>query len=140
MSVTERDKKLIQESFTQLAPRTERVAELFYDRLFELDPDLRALFSIDLRQQGRKLIQTLAVVVLGLDHFERLVPVLQDLGRRHVDYGTLPQHYAMVETALLWTLEQTLGDEFTAEARAAWTTVYDLLANTMQSALPEPVC
>jgi hemoglobin-like flavoprotein len=139
MSVTERDKELIQESFTQLAPRTEHVAELFYERLFELDPDLRPLFSTDLRQQGRKLIQTLAVVVLGLDHFERMIPVLQDLGRRHVDYGVLPHHYALVETALLWTLEQTLGEEFTAEARGAWTTVYDLLASTMQSALPEPV-
>ncbi len=139
MSVTARDKELIQESFTQLAPRTERVAELFYDRLFELDPDLRPLFPADMRQQGRKLIQTLAVVVLGLDHFERMVPVLQDLGRRHVDYGAVPHHYALVETALLWTLEQTLGEEFTAEARGAWTSVYGLLASTMQSALPERV-
>src|SRR4051794_31244169 len=100
MSVTERDIELIQGSFTQLAPRTERVAELFYGRLFELDPDLRQLFSTDLRLQGRKLIQTLAVVVISLDHFERMVPVLQDLGRRHVDYGVLPRHYALVADAL----------------------------------------
>ena len=140
MSVTERDKELIQQSFSLLAPRTDRVAELFYGRLFELEPDLRALFSTDLRQQGRKLIQTLAVVVVGLDHFERMVPVLQELGRRHVGYGALKQHYALVEDALIWTLAETLGDEFTAEARRAWTTVYGLLSATMQSALPEPVC
>jgi hemoglobin-like flavoprotein len=139
MWVSERDKELIQASFTQLAPRTEHLAELFYDRLFELEPELRALFSGDMRQQGRKLIQTLAVVVLGLDHFERMVPVLQDLGRRHVGYGALPKHYALVEAALLWMLEQALGEDFTVEAREAWTTVYGLLADTMQSALPEPV-
>jgi hemoglobin-like flavoprotein len=92
-----------------------------------------------MRQQGRKLIQTLAVVVLGLDHFERMVPVLQELGRRHADYGAVPRHYGLIEVALIWTLEQTLGEAFTSEARSAWTTVYGLLASTMQSALPEPV-
>jgi hemoglobin-like flavoprotein len=139
MIVTPRQKQLIQESFARVAPLTEQAAELFYGRLFELDPALSALFTGDIRQQGRKLIQTLAVVVLGLEYFERLVPVLRDLGCRHVKYGVLPEHYAIAEDALLWMLDQMHGQAFTAETRAAWSTVYNYIAETMQSALPEPV-
>jgi hemoglobin-like flavoprotein len=135
--VAERDRDLIQQSFTQLTARTEQVAELFYDRLFEIDPELRQLFQGDMRQQGRKLTQTLAVVVFGLDHFERMVPVLQGLGRRHVEYGALPKHYGLVGNALIWTLEQMLGEAFTLEARQAWATLYGLIVSTMQTALPE---
>jgi hemoglobin-like flavoprotein len=136
MAVTARQTQLVQESFARVAPFTEQAAELFYGRLFELDPALSALFTGDIRQQGRKLIQTLAVVVLGLDYFERLVPALRNLGRRHINYGVLPEHYAIAKDALLWMLDQMLGEAFTAETRTAWATVYNHLAETMQSALP----
>jgi hemoglobin-like flavoprotein len=138
--MTPREKQLIQDSFAQVAPLTERAAELFYGRLFELDPDLSLLFRGDIRQQGRKLVQMLAVVVLGLDYFERLVPALQDLGRRHVTYGVLPRHYAIAQDALLWMLDQMLGDAFTADVRDAWTSVYAWISTTMQSISAESVC
>jgi len=137
--MTPEQKTLVQESFARLAPLTEAAAELFYGRLFELDPTLRSLFAGDLRSQGRKLVQTLAVAVLGLDYFERLVPVLEDLGRRHVQYGVLPEHYRLVKDALLWMLEQTLGDDLTWEAHVAWASMYDLLASTMLGAVAETV-
>jgi len=138
MMMTPRQKQLVQESFALLAPVTEQAVAALYSRLFELDPDLRSLFRSDMRQQGRRMIQILAVTVLGLDYFERLVPVLQDLGRRHVQYGVVPEQYAVVEQAFIWMLEQTLADALTPETQAAWVALYRLLADTMQSGLTEP--
>ena len=137
--MTPEQKTLVQESFARLAPLTEAAAELFYGRLFELEPSLRALFKDDLRRQGRKLMQTLAVAVLGLDYFERLEPVLEDLGRRHVAYGVVPEHYRLVKDALLWTLEETLGDGLTLDTYLAWSAMYDLVASTMLGAVAETV-
>ena len=139
--VTEKDgvlsqaqKQLVQMSFAKVEPIAEAAAELFYNKLFELDPGLKALFKTDMKEQGRKLMATLKLAVKGLDDLERLVPVVQDLGRRHAGYGVQPGHYDTVAEALLWTLGQGLKDDFTPEVRAAWTAVYALLADTMAEA------
>jgi hemoglobin-like flavoprotein len=110
---------------------------LFYQRLFELDPSLRALFHGDMAQQRKKLMQMITAAVKGLDRLEQLVPVVQDLGRRHVHYGVQDSHYETVGEALLWMLEMTLGRGFTSDVRAAWVAVYTLLATTMKSARRE---
>jgi hemoglobin-like flavoprotein len=130
MSLTQQQIALVQSTFSQIGPMAETVAAMFYARLFEIDPSLRSMFKSDMRSQGQKLIQTLAVVVYALDRLEQIVPAVQALGRRHVDYGVKPEHYATVAEALLWTLEQGLGDDFTPEAKEAWTIAYSLLANT----------
>ena len=127
-------KQLVQMSFTKVAPIAEAAAELFYNKLFELDPSLKALFKGDMKEQGRKLMATLKVAVAGLDNLKRLVPVLQDLGRRHAGYGVKDAHYGTVAEALLWTLKQGLKDEFTPEVKDAWTAVYTVLAQTMIAA------
>ena len=129
--------RLVQESFAQVAPIAETAAALFYGRLFELDPQLRHLFRGDMRDQGRKLMQTLAVAVRALGELDALVPAVQALGRRHAGYGVTSAHYATVAAALLWTLEQGLGTAFTADVREAWVEVYGVLANTMQQASDE---
>jgi hemoglobin-like flavoprotein len=72
--------------------------------------------------------------VRGLDHLDRLVPVVQDLGRRHVGYGVTDAHYDTVGSALLWTLEKGLGSAFTPDMKDAWATVYGLLATVMKEA------
>jgi hemoglobin-like flavoprotein len=126
--------RLVQGSFAQVAPSAETAAALFYTRLFELDPKLRHLFRGDVHQQGRKLMQMLAVAVRGLDDLETLVPAVQALGRRHAGYGVTQGHYATVAAALLWTLEQGLGGAFTSEVRHAWVAAYGVLATTMQQA------
>jgi hemoglobin-like flavoprotein len=128
---------LVQESFAQVVPIADTAAELFYSRLFSLDPTLRHLFRGDMREQGRKLMQMLGVAVCGLQQLDALVPAVQALGRRHADYGVTEVDYATVASALLWTLEQAFGDAFTSDVRDAWVAVYSVLASTMQDAAEE---
>ena len=135
--VTEREKNLVQESFELVLPIADDAAALFYRRLFELDPSLQAMFKNDMAEQRRKLVHMLVAAVKGLDRLEQLVPVVQDLGRRHIRYGVTDQHYETVGAALLWTLEKGLGQAFTPEVKAAWITVYGLLAGTMKDAARE---
>jgi methyl-accepting chemotaxis protein/hemoglobin-like flavoprotein len=125
---------LVQGSFAQVAPLADAAAEMFYRRLFELDPTLSRLFKGDIKQQGKKLMQMIGAAVRGLDDLSALVPVVQQLGVRHKGYGVRPEHYDTVGAALLWTLAQGLGPAFTPEVKAAWTAVYGVLATTMQSA------
>jgi hemoglobin-like flavoprotein len=125
--------ELVQRTFAVVAPIADDVAALFYRRLFEIDPSLRSMFKEDMAGQRRKLMSMLTAAVKGLPRLDRLVPVLEDLGRRHADYGVADEHYETVGQALLWTLEKGLGPEFTPEVRAAWTTVYGVLAATMKA-------
>jgi hemoglobin-like flavoprotein len=132
--VSARHRALVQETFALVEPIADDAASLFYGRLFELDPSLRELFKNDMTEQGRKLMAMIKVAVKGLDHIEKLVPVVEDLGRRHKDYGVEEPHYDTVAEALLWTLEQGLGEAFTEEVKEAWTAVYGVLAEVMKSA------
>ena len=130
---------LVQSSFAQVAPIADTASALFYGRLFETNPELRPLFAEDMTEQRRKLIQMLAMVVGGLSRPETVLPAAQALGVRHVSYGVTPEHYAPVGAALLWTLEQGLGEHFTPEVRSAWTSAYGLLSGVMiEEAYPQP--
>lgn len=129
---------LIQTSFAHVVPIAESAAALFYERLFALDPALRPLFQGDLHEQGRKLMTMLVVVVRGLAQPDQLLPAVEALGRRHAAYGVRETHYATVGAALLWTLRQGLGQQFTPEAEAAWAAAYTLLATVMAQASAEP--
>jgi len=130
-------KTLVQASFATIAPIADDAAVLFYRRLFELDPSLKALFRGDMAEQRKKLMQMLTAAVKGLDRLDQLVPVVEELGRRHAGYGVADRHYDTVGEALLWTLEKGLGRGFTPEVREAWATVYGLLATTMRDAARE---
>ncbi len=132
--MTPQDKQLVQESFAKVAPIAETAAALFYQNLFDRDPALKPLFRGDMVEQGRKLMQMITAAVKGLDGLDSLVPVVQDLGRRHVKYGVRPQHYDTVGAALIDTLATGLGPMFTPEVRQAWVTVYGVLATTMKDA------
>ena len=131
VGMTPYQKTLVRESFGLVAPIADQAGLLFYERLFQLDPKLRALFHGDIGDQVRKLMQMLAVAVRGLDHLESIVPAVRSLGQRHAGYGVTAADFETVGTALLWTLEQGLGAAFTTEVREAWTTVYGVLASTM---------
>ena len=130
--------RLVQESFRQVAPIAEAAAELFYARLFELDPGLRPLFRGDMTEQGRKLMQMLGVAVKGLERPEQLLPAVRALGARHVAYGVGERDYDTVGEALLWTLGRGLGEAFTPEVEAAWAEVYATLADAMQGGAAAP--
>lgn len=135
--MTPRDTELVQTSFAKVAPIADQAAALFYDRLFELDPSLKPLFQGDMVEQGKRLMSMIAAAVQGLDDLESLVPVVQDLGRRHQRYGVKADHYGTVGQALLDTLAKGLGDAFTDDVRLAWTAVYGVLSTTMIAAAQE---
>ena len=126
--------RLVQSSFDQVLPISETAASLFYTRLFEIDPSLRAMFSSDLKRQGKKLMDALRLVVSGLRDLDRIVPVLQGLGRRHLAYGVRNEHYATVGQALIDTLRAGLGSAFTDDVCAAWLAAYTTIANAMMDA------
>jgi len=130
--------KLVQDSFRQVAPIAEVAAQLFYARLFELDPDLELLFRGNLSEQGRKLMQMLGLAVNSLDRMEQLLPVVRSLGTQHVSYGVRDKDYDTVGRALLWTLRKGLGEAFTPDVEAAWSDVYATLASAMQSGSGKP--
>jgi nitric oxide dioxygenase len=123
--------KLVQDSFTKVAPISEQAAALFYGRLFEIAPEVVPLFKGDLTEQGRKLMATLAVVVNGLSNLSSILPAASALAKRHVAYGVEPGHYASVGEALLWTLERGLGGGWTQELAAAWAAAYATLSQFM---------
>lgn len=125
---------LVQETFKLVVPIKETAAELFYNRLFEIEPSVRPMFPEDVTDQGKKLMAALATVVSGLTALETIVPTVQQLGVSHVGYGVEDEHYGVVGEALIWTLEQGLGDAFTVEVRDAWLAAYTLLANVMVEA------
>ena len=125
--------KLVQDSFAKVAPISEQAAVLFYDRLFEVAPSVKAMFPADMTEQRKKLMATLAVVVNGLSNLESILPAASALARRHVSYGAKPAHYPVVGSALLWTLEKGLGEAWTPETAAAWTAAYSTLSDYMIS-------
>jgi nitric oxide dioxygenase len=130
--------RLIKESWAKVSGSPDAVAALFYARLFETSPELKPLFRGDIREQGRKLMQTLGVVVQSADRLDDVLPAVAALGTRHVAYGVLPEDYAKVGAALLWTLEQGLGEGFTPAVREAWSATFGALSSVMIEAAREP--
>ena len=133
--------KLVTDSFRKVLPIAGVTADLFYDRLFEIAPEVRPLFSDDLVEQKKKFITMLAAMVTHLDDFKKIAPVVTGLGMRHVDYGVIAKHYEPFGAALLWTLAETLGVDFPPTVRTAWIEAYMNLADVMMGAadsLPSP--
>ena len=125
--------KLVQESFAKVVPISEAAAVIFYDRLFEVAPSVKAMFPDDMTEQRKKLMMMLAAVVNGLGNLESILPAASALAKRHVNYGAKPEHYPVVGGALLWTLEKGLGEAWTPDVADAWTTAYGTLSGYMIS-------
>jgi len=125
---------LVQDTFDKIRPISEKAAKLFYNRLFELDPSLKSLFKGDMKTQGKMLMQMLDYAVTGLDRLDTIVLAIQNLGIRHAGYGVKDEYYETVGEALLWTLEQGLGKDFTPDVKDAWVEAYKLLSDIMKSA------
>ena len=126
--------QLVQTSWEKVVPMADQAAALFYGRLFEIDPELKPLFQSDIREQGAKLMRMITLAVRGLNDPGKLLPALEDLGRRHVDYNVRRKDYDSVGAALLWTLKEGLGEGWTRDVEDAWVAVYTLLADTMKNA------
>ena len=125
---------LVRTSWDKVYPIAETVAGLFYRKLFELEPEFKKLFPSEMKQQGKKLMTMINVAVRSLDKLDSVLSAIQASGKRHVSYGVKNEDYATVGKALLWTLEQGLGDEFTDDVKQAWIEAYELFATTMKEA------
>jgi hemoglobin-like flavoprotein len=133
--MTPEQQDMVRRSWQEFDPRPRAAGVQFYERLFELDPTAQQLFGgVDIAEQERKLMAMLAQIVQTIDRPEDLVSSVAALGRRHVHYGVKDADYESVGAALLWTLEQGLGDAFTSEVRAAWAEAYLTVATVMRRA------
>lgn len=141
MPLTPEQTHLLSASLHQLGPVPKAFGIRFYERLFELDPSLRELFGDDLERQASMFVSALTLAVFHLDADGRLARATEDLGRRHGEYGVRPEHYDTFGQALLWALEDRLGDGFDDATRGAWETAYRLLTQEMKAAhgaAPDP--
>src|SRR5690348_8483064 len=129
--ITSQQIELVQSSFQDVLPIADVAGQLLYGRIFELAPDTRALFGEDIRPQARRLIAAVKLAIDGLDRLEEVAPYLIKLGARHVRYGVRPEHFEVGGAALLWTLEQGLGEAFTPDVREAWVEAWQLVAGAM---------
>ena len=132
--MTKEQIEVVQNTFNKVRPMSGTAAQLFYNRLFDVDPSVRALFEGDMNEQGAKLMYMIGVAVAGLSSAESIASAVAELGRRHVGYGVGEGHYTTVRETLLWTLKQGLGADFTPEEEVAWGNAYDFLAAVMQQA------
>jgi hemoglobin-like flavoprotein len=128
--------KLVCAAFEKMRAAAETTAALLYARLFELDPKLKPLFKGDMKEQGQKVMDMFYLAATSLDQPQQIAPAFQQLGRRHAEYGVKPEDYLTMSAALDWTMEMTLGDEFTPEMKTAWREAYTLLVELMQTAAP----
>ena len=135
MNLNQNQIKLIKDSWEKVSPIADQAADLFYGHLFEIAPTARSMFPTEMAEQKKKLMTTLGFVVASLNNIEEVVPQIQDLGRRHIGYGTKAEHFPVVGEALLWTLEQGLGESWNQELADAWTQAYTLIAQTMKDAM-----
>ena len=125
--------KLVQQSFSKVAPISDQAAVMFYGRLFEIAPQVKSMFPADLTEQRRKLMATLAAVINGLGNLQSILPAASALAIRHLSYGARAEHYPVVGAALLWTLEKGLGPDWTPEVADAWKAAYGTLSGFMIS-------
>ena len=131
--MTPEQAKLVQQSFSRIVPIADKAAVIFYDRLFEIAPQVRSLFPSDMEEQRGKLMATLTAVVGGLTNLPSILPAASALARRHVGYGARAEHYPVVGAALLWTLEKGLGGGWTPDVADAWKEAYATLSAFMIS-------
>ena len=132
--MTPRQIELVQSSWQLVVPVAEDAAQLFYVRLFSLDPSLKSMFRGDMTEQGKRLMAMIDFAVKALTRLDSLLPGLRALGERHGRYGVRDEHYDTVAEALLWTLQKGLGEAFTPEVKQAWVAAYGVLSSTMKDA------
>lgn len=132
--MTSEEITLVQTTFSKVLHISDTAADLFYQRLFELEPSVRPLFSEDMGEQKKKLMSTLKTVVFSLRQLDTIIPAIQDLGKRHVRYKVEDRHYETVGAALLWALEQGLGNDWTIDVKNAWISAYIVISKVMKDA------
>jgi hemoglobin-like flavoprotein len=140
VSITKAQIELVKETWKKIIPISDIAAKNFYVRLFDQYPEIKPMFDgADLLEQCKKLIKAINMVAVSLERIETLIPMIRELGQRHVSYGVEDQHYGQVGETLLWTLEAGLKEAWSKEVEAAWTNAYTLLAGVMIEGANEPI-
>jgi len=132
INLTKEEIKLIQDSFAKICDDSNITAKLLYDKLFEAHPEISKIFKGDMEEQEAKLMKMLKTVISGLNNPHIIIAAVQDLGKKHFEYGVLTAHFKSFKQALMYSLEIQLTGEWTDELKAAWGKLYDILAESMQ--------
>lgn len=130
--MTRRDIQLVKSSFEQVRPNLSAISQLFYGRVFQVAPSIRAMFVGDIRAQAKKFQDMLAVLVDGLDHAEQYAPALHAMGQRHLGYGVTDEQYAVVADALVWAVSQGVDGGMTTDEKNAWRSVLGKVCDIMR--------
>jgi hemoglobin-like flavoprotein len=131
IALTAKQKRLIRESVLKLEPAFDLVGQLFFLKLYRLDPTFRVRFAGPAETQGRKFMAALKLAIISLNYEDGLAPTLRLLGVRHRQLGIKIRHYRMMTKALIWTLEQSLETRFTRETKDAWSALLTQLTRTL---------
>jgi hemoglobin-like flavoprotein len=129
--------QLVKKTWSYAIVKSDEAGETFYKRLFEVAPDVKHLFSEDIKVQSRKLMHMITYIVTKLDKLDTIVEEINSLARRHRKYGAKPEHYAVVGECLIYTLKTGLGERWNKETEDAWVAVYTVLSRAMKDAQNE---
>lgn len=124
--------RLIQDSYNKINDISEKIGEKFYNKLFEQNPEIIKLFKSDMKEQSHLLMNMVKTVVEGLNNPQIIIPAIQELGRRHNEYGVMPEMYGVFGNCLIDCIEQESGNDFRPETKRAWEKLYNILADVMR--------
>jgi hemoglobin-like flavoprotein len=138
--MTSEERSLILASVQRLQPDADRMAAVFFERLFAAAPNCRHLFAAtSLEGQFLRLLHVLTEIAALHERPEGLVRTAAELGRRHVEYGVTDAHYQAVEEALLAVIDRAPAACPTPEVRRTWRETYELVSGIMRRAATRAV-
>ena len=136
--MTQKQVELVKATWTLVATMDPVVVGgLFYNRLFEIAPQVKHMFRGEMPEQSKKLMAMIGFVINKLDKLDDIIAEVAKLGQRHGGYGVKPEHYTIVGSALIWTLEKGLGEVWTEQVKIAWVDCYTILSEAMINAAAE---
>ena len=133
---SKRDVIIVDDFWNLILPMKEKITDSFYSKLFTLDDSIKPMFKIDLGVQGLKLTDTLTFIIKHMGNIEDTIPIVKELGVKHLDYGTKPYHYELVLEALIFSFEKHLEEKFTTDMRLCWIKLYKFLSELMMLGKP----
>ena len=136
--MTQKQVELVKATWTLVATMDPVVVGgLFYNRLFEIAPQVKHMFRGEMPEQSRKLMGMIGYVIAKLDKLDDIIGEVGRLAQRHNGYGVKPEHYTIVGSALIWTLEKGLGEVWDEQVKTAWVECYTILSDAMINAAAE---
>jgi hemoglobin-like flavoprotein len=130
--LSKEDIKLVQDSFVKVSAKQQEAGDVLYTHLFECCPDVAGIFKADMKEQSRQFLKMIKTVVEGLNNVHIIMPAIQNLGNRHVDYGVTAEQYKYFKESLIFALDKVLGKDFDEKTKSAWSKLYDVLGDLMK--------